>query len=173
MCKGHTVAGNPCKKRAILGGTVCQTHGGGAPQVKAAAQRRLEDLIDPSRVLRELVAVAYFDLREIFDAKGNLRPASQWPDHVAAGIASSKIVKQNVTTGDGKVDTIHELKVWDKIAAITLLMRHLGMLTDKVEHSGPGGRPLSDVRQMSTEDLLGEVEALAARMRQKHRSPAT
>lgn len=32
-----------CKKAAILGGTVCQTHGGGAKQVKAAAAARLEE----------------------------------------------------------------------------------------------------------------------------------
>ena len=37
-----------CKKAAILGGVVCQTHGGGAPQVKKAARERLNDLIDPA-----------------------------------------------------------------------------------------------------------------------------
>ena len=44
-CAGHSSrTGLPCKKRPIKGGTVCQTHGGGAPQVKAAAEKRLEDL---------------------------------------------------------------------------------------------------------------------------------
>lgn len=36
--------GAPCQKWPINGGTVCRTHGGAAPQVKAAAERRLEDL---------------------------------------------------------------------------------------------------------------------------------
>lgn len=36
--------GNPCQKWPINGGTVCRTHGGAAPQVKAAAEKRLEDL---------------------------------------------------------------------------------------------------------------------------------
>lgn len=31
-----------CRSRAIPGGKVCRDHGGGAPQVQAAAQRRLE-----------------------------------------------------------------------------------------------------------------------------------
>lgn len=33
-----------CGQWAIPGGTVCKWHGGGAPQVKAAAEKRLEEL---------------------------------------------------------------------------------------------------------------------------------
>lgn len=36
--------GKPCSKWAIRGGTVCDTHGGRAPQVKAAAEKRLDEL---------------------------------------------------------------------------------------------------------------------------------
>lgn len=36
-CQGHTTAGKPCRKNAIAGGTVCPTHGGAAPQVRAKA----------------------------------------------------------------------------------------------------------------------------------------
>ena len=42
-CSGHTGAGRQCRKRPINGATVCRTHGGSAPQVIAAAQRRLEE----------------------------------------------------------------------------------------------------------------------------------
>src|SRR5271167_1693381 len=37
-----------CKKDAILGGNVCQRHGGGAPQVKRSAALRLAMLVDPA-----------------------------------------------------------------------------------------------------------------------------
>jgi len=40
-CKGTNRAGSPCGLRPIPGGTVCAWHGGKAPQVKAAAERRL------------------------------------------------------------------------------------------------------------------------------------
>jgi hypothetical protein len=41
ICQAHTSSGRPCKKYAIVGGFVCATHGGSAPQVRAAANRRL------------------------------------------------------------------------------------------------------------------------------------
>lgn len=48
--------GKPCKRAAIPGGTVCPTHGGSAPQVKAAAKLRLLAMVDPAlAVLARLV----------------------------------------------------------------------------------------------------------------------
>lgn len=40
--------GKRCEQSAIRGGTVCWKHGGAAPQVKAAAERRLATLVDPA-----------------------------------------------------------------------------------------------------------------------------
>lgn len=39
-CVARTSSGNPCRRAPIRGGTVCPSHGGRAPQVKAAAERR-------------------------------------------------------------------------------------------------------------------------------------
>jgi hypothetical protein len=41
-CLGHTRAGKPCGMRAVDGADVCIIHGARAPQVKAAAQDRVE-----------------------------------------------------------------------------------------------------------------------------------
>lgn len=43
-CRAHNQAGARCGLAPIHGGTVCQVHGGRAPQVKAAAARRVGDL---------------------------------------------------------------------------------------------------------------------------------
>ena len=51
-CRAHsTRSGERCKKAAILGGTVCATHGGSAPQVRARADERLRAL-QPAAVMR-------------------------------------------------------------------------------------------------------------------------
>jgi len=62
-CVATTKAGNPCKASAIHGSTVCNKHGGSAPQVKAKAAVRAEvmkwtlgDAVDdPGEVLLRLV----------------------------------------------------------------------------------------------------------------------
>ena len=42
-CVGHTSAGEPCEKSAIIGGSVCATHGGSTPHVRQAADRRVQE----------------------------------------------------------------------------------------------------------------------------------
>jgi hypothetical protein len=41
QCSAHSRTGNQCKRFAIPGAIVCRYHGGMAPQVRAAADRRL------------------------------------------------------------------------------------------------------------------------------------
>lgn len=52
-CAGHRSDGEPCEKWAIKGMRVCRTHGGAAPQVRAAAERRQAEAA-ARRVLAEL-----------------------------------------------------------------------------------------------------------------------
>jgi hypothetical protein len=40
-CRAHTSSGKPCKRWAIVGGFVCATHGGTAPQVRRKANERI------------------------------------------------------------------------------------------------------------------------------------
>ena len=47
-CRATNRQGNPCRQTAIPGGTVCVYDGGAAPQVKAAAERRLLAAVDPA-----------------------------------------------------------------------------------------------------------------------------
>lgn len=48
-CRAHSSrTGEQCKHAAIHGGTVCRSHGGAAPQVKLAAEARIQALVDPA-----------------------------------------------------------------------------------------------------------------------------
>src|SRR5690242_1517577 len=73
-CRAHNNRGEPCGLHAILGGTVCQVHGGRAPQVKRAAAERIAEMVDPAlNALRKLVDNADSDsvrlsaVKEILD----------------------------------------------------------------------------------------------------------
>jgi len=78
-----------------------------------------------ARVLEELRRLAFSDVRGLFDEAGNLRPLHELTAEQAAAIA-----------GDGQVDTIHKVKVWDKTKALESLAKHFGLLTERVEHGG-------------------------------------
>jgi hypothetical protein len=136
QCTATNKAGQQCRRAAILGGHVCRLHGGAAPQVKRKAAQRLADLIDPDRALREAAYLAYSDVREAFDEQGNLKPIKDWPDTLAAAVSGVEIVKKNLAAGDGQTDTVHKLKLWDKPKNLEMLFKHLGLLVERLEHSG-------------------------------------
>ena len=70
-------SGQRCKRFAIPGGTVCNIHGGGAPQVQQAAKDRLAALVDPAITrLGELVqqteypSTAFSAVKDVLDRNG-------------------------------------------------------------------------------------------------------
>jgi phage terminase small subunit len=119
-----------------MGGMVCRMHGGSAPQVKRKAAERLADLIDPDRALRELARLAYSDPMELFNEQGKVLPIIEWPAELRAAIGSFEVVRGNVDAGDGKFDDVIKVKLWDKPKALEMIAKHLGLLTERVEHSG-------------------------------------
>ena len=79
--------------------------------------------------------MAFSDVGACFD-QGDLRPLADMSPEVRSTVASLKVVKRNLTTGDGVVDTIHELKLWDKLRALEMLAKHFGLIKERVEHQG-------------------------------------
>lgn len=129
-------SGLRCRRAPILGGTVCASHGGLAPQVKRKAAERLADLIDPDRALRECARLAYSDIRELLGADGQLLPAKDWPDHIAAAVASVEVLKRNLEAGDGIQEDVVKVRLWDKPKNLEMLFKHLGLLVERLEHRG-------------------------------------
>jgi len=77
ICAAHRTNGDPCRLHAVTGARVCQVHGGRAPQVKAKAEDRIRDLVDPSlnRIARTIgddanPALALAAARDILDRAG-------------------------------------------------------------------------------------------------------
>src|SRR5690606_7675081 len=91
--------GEQCRKASILGGTVCASHGGSAPQVREAASRRLLAAVDPAidRLL-ELVGsdderVALQACRLVLDRAGIVATDDDGPIQLTPEIIEREIAR--------------------------------------------------------------------------------
>ena len=93
-----------------------------------------------ARVLEEMRRLGFSDMRKAFDENGNLKRPEDWDDDFAAAVSSIEVVKRSI--GDGEVEHIHKIKVWDKNSALEKMAKHLGMFIDRIEHTGRDGGPI-------------------------------
>ena len=75
--------GKQCRNLPIVGGTVCISHGGSIPAVKAAAQRRMIALIDPA------MDTLYRALYECEEWSQKVRAALGILDRAGMGVGST------------------------------------------------------------------------------------
>jgi terminase small subunit-like protein len=161
LCRAKSSrTGKPCKKHPIRGAVVCRTHGGAAPQVKRAAAWRewkaLMAIADPDRVLAEVACVGFSNVQDLYGPNGKLLPISQWPEEAARAVKSIEVVKANLDKGDGKLDDVVKITLWDKPKKLENAMRHHGQLIDKLEVS-------SDAELLSRLDAWKQRNAKAKR----------
>lgn len=111
-------------------------------QAMDARSQRTEITVD--RVLQEVARLAFADLRALYDEHGKLKPITQLDDDTAATVAGFEVLRRLEPGPNGEPLPLEvvKLKTWDKTANLTLLMRHLKLLTDKMEHSGDPDRPI-------------------------------
>ena len=99
---------------------------------KAMEERNQRVEISQDRILEELANIAFGDLRDLatWDDKGvKLKASSELTDEQAAAISE---IAETVTKDGGN----RKIKRHDKVKALELLMRHKGMLNDKLNLSG-------------------------------------
>jgi phage terminase small subunit len=113
-----------------------------ATAIREGRARQLEALdLDAQRVLRELLAIATSDLGDAFDEAGNLRDVHSLPARFRPAVAGIEVVKRNLTSGAAASDVVHKVRLWDKVRALELLMKHLQLLD-------PEGGPPMQVEQL-------------------------
>ena len=99
-CTAHSrQTGLQCGNRPIPGGTVCRFHGGGAPQVRRAAELRLAELVAPAiaTLAREMAtADASADriraARDILDRAGVVRRTDGLSIEEAKAILTARLI---------------------------------------------------------------------------------
>lgn len=105
-----------------------------ARAVEVARARRIGQAeLSAVRVLEELRRLSFVNVAMLFDPAGNLKPISQLTVEECSCIASIEIIKKNVAAGDGIVDTVHKVKLYDKVKSLELLAKHYQLLTDVVK----------------------------------------
>ena len=139
------------------------------PEIASAiTMRKAQQLnkaeVSAERILRELARIAHADIRELFDAEGHLKPTADLSDDAAAAVSSIEVVTR--TRGDEEVEQVRKVRSWDKTRALDILAKHLGLLKQTHEHSGPGGGSISvDWSTLTREELTARAEALVARLK--------
>lgn len=123
--------------------------------------------VTADRVITEVARLGFSDLRKLFDDHGGLLPVTQWPDDMAAAVASVEVDELFEGFGENRVQVGYtkKVKLWDKPRALELLGKHLKLWVERVEASGPNGGPIqtrNDGINLSslTDDELEQLEKI-------------
>lgn len=100
-------------------------------------------------VINELahIAFSHVDHFRVDDDTGDLVLTDGAPFGALAAVQSVRHRKRVRIERNGDVITTHdsEIRLWDKVTALRLLGRHVGLFNERVEHSGPNGNPTETV----------------------------
>lgn len=112
---------------------------------KAQEARAERTEISADRVLKEIAALAFVDPSTILRKTRHgvtITETSKLTD------AQRRCIQSLSETTNGEI----KCRLTDKIRALELLGKHLGLFLERHEHSGPGGGPMK-VQAMSDEEL--------------------
>lgn len=134
-----------------------------AALAQAQASRAKRTGITQDRVLAELEQLAFSDVSHYqVNDDGEVTLAPEAPAQAMRAIAS---IKRRITTRGGgeHAETTRdvEIRLWDKPGPLKLAGQHVGLLTDKIEHSG---RIAVETDGLSDAELDARARALVARL---------
>lgn len=120
----------------------------------AEAKKERADRVEitAQMVLRELGKIAFANMQDFMRVGENGDPfvdLSNLTRDQAAALGEFTVEDFTDGRGEDARDVRRvKIKLNDKRAALVDIGRHLGMFTDKHEHSGPGGKPLAGPTQV-------------------------
>lgn len=129
-------------------------------ELQAAMAEKSE--VDGARILQEAARLALLDPRQLFDEKGRIKPPSEWPDELAACIASVKTKPEYEWHGEDReyVGDSYEVRFWDKNAALLKLFKNKGLFEqDNKQKRGDELDSLTPAEQIALREYLQYVAA--------------
>jgi len=95
--------------------------------LRNAAAKRAE--VREADVLCETGHIAFSDLRKLFNENGTVKQPHEWPQEIAAAVASFEVFEEYQGRGENRkfIGYTKRIRLWDKNSALEKLMKHLGM----------------------------------------------
>jgi phage terminase small subunit len=114
--------------------------------------------ISQQKVLQEIAKIAFSDIRKYYQDDNNLKPICDLDDNEAAALASVKSYEETMPGTDIIIGFNKEIKMYDKLAGLEKLARHLGLY----EKDNDQRKPINNVNltkeaiQKLSDDLDGK-----------------
>lgn len=100
--------------------------------VQAGVKARLDRAkLDADRVDQEIARLAFADIRGLYNPDGSMKLPHEWDDATAAAVSGVE-----VTEAAGVPVAVRKAKMHEKVAALTLAAKRLGLLTEKLSVGG-------------------------------------
>lgn len=93
--------------------------------------------VNNEKVIREVAALAFSDIRRLFNADGTVKQVSELDDVIAAAVSSIE-VNEILTPEGNSIGFVKKIRLWDKNSAQERLCKHLGLFEqDNKQKSDP------------------------------------
>lgn len=100
-------------------------------ELRDEQQRRTQ--ITSDRVLQELAKIGFANFKNYLDDANNIVPFESMDDEITAAVQMVHVERR--TIGEQPVD-VTKFKLHDKLHALELIGKHLGMFVDRIKNEG-------------------------------------
>ena len=135
--------------------------------------------ITRERVMEEYAKLAFFDVRKLFDAKGEIIPIHKLDADTAAAIAGFEmdaLIDKGEKDEEGKVirpaallEFVKKFKISDKKGALDSIAKMMGYMVDKHEVTGKDGGPI-ETNELSDTEAARRLAFILARAAKEQES---
>lgn len=130
---------------------------------KAIAEQSKRTLITADRVLEELAKLAFFNMADVLDDTGAMKPLNTWSRDSLAVV--QEVTDDTLKSEEETTLLRRKVKLSDKKASLELLGRHLKLFTDKVEST-----TVHKFEDMSDEELERKRRQIEQALKQSERT---
>ncbi len=83
-------------------------------------------------IARHVKADGLSDVRDLMDEQNNLKNLKDLSAHAAMNVGGFDVVKRNLTSGDGRVDTVIKVRMRDQSRYVEMAAKHFALLTEQI-----------------------------------------